>query len=343
MIEKGCIIEIREHTMILMTASCDFVEIPLVSDSLMPGMEIEFELMNSLAPPAAKQKTGISRKVTAWVAIAAMLMLAVIGTTVGFPTVSAQPAFVVNVDLNPSVILMLDEAGSVIKVQAVNADAERLNLKALRHKPMEEALAYLLLEAEEAGYLNPEQDHYMLISLLDMNPDQDEQAVEHLIKRAETAIQTKDDNSMRVQILALAASHQQVERAEDLQVHINDIVVQDAYGSLRTGMPEGYELLDDTESDSTEAMVRAMLREKEHPVFEVHPGAVPGGDKIRKDEGNNDGSPHPVFDTHPGQGNGSDKSSVPGDQKAQDNSIHNNPPKEHRVFEVHPGESNREQ
>jgi hypothetical protein len=340
MIEKGCIMEIREHTMILMTASCDFIEIPLVSDSLVPGMEIEFELMDSLAPPVAKRKTGISRKAAAWIAVAAMLMLAVIGTTVGFPTVSAEPAFVVNVDLNPSVILMLDEAGSVIKVKAVNADAERLNLKALRHKPMEEALAALLLEAEEAGYLNPEQDHYMVISLLNLNPDMDEQAVEQLIKRAETAMLTKDDNSLRVQILALAASQQQAERAENLQVNINEIVVQDAYGSLRTGMSEGNEVIEDTESDSTEAMVRAMLREKEHPVFEVHPGAVPGGDKIRKDKGTGDDRPHPVFDTHPGQANGS---MVPGDPRVEDDSIQNNPPKEHPVFEVHPGESTRGQ
>ena len=335
MIEKGCIIEIREHTMVLMTDSCDFVEIPLTSEYLVPGMEIEFEKADALASYAAKRKIGFGRKTAAWVTVAAMLMLAVIGSMTGFPTVSAEPAFVVNVDLNPSVVLVLDEAGSVIKVQAVNADAEKLNLRALRNKPMEEALATLLQEAEAAGYLNPEKDHYMVISLLNLNSDLDEQAVKHLIERAETANQTKDESgSVRVQILALEASHQQAERAEDLQVNINEIVVQDAYGSFRTGMPEGSELTEDAEADSTEAMVRVMLREKEHPVFEVHPGAVPGGDKIRKDEGTGDDRPHPVFDSHPGNGPGtSDFTSDKGIEDGQ-----NSPPKEHPVFKVNPGE-----
>jgi hypothetical protein len=340
MTEKGCIIELREHTMVLMTSSCDFIEIPLTRAHLVSGMEIEFEQTHSQKLlPLTRRKVGSGRKAVTWIAVAALLMLAFIGGIGGFPLASAEPAYIVNIDLNPSLVLMLDESGSVIKVQALNEDAEMLNLKALRGLPMQEALSLLLREAENAGYLNTERDHHMVVSLLDLNDEPNEQVTEFLLQSARsTALTSAVSESLRVEVLALPASPEQAEKALKKKVNINDIVIRDAYGSIGSEVKSEEEVTSgDEESGSMEDMVRAVLKEKNHPVFEVHPGAEPGGEKIRKEEELNERT-HPIFDVHPGQGNG------PGEKENRNNSENDSSriqPGEHPVYEVHPGRSGR--
>jgi len=67
--------------------------------------------------------------------------------------------------------------------------------------------------------------------------------------------------------------------------------------------------------ESMETMVRSILREKEHPVFEEHPGADPGNNKVKK----NDAPPNeerPVFREKPGKaGKGNDLEDGPDNQQ----------------------------
>jgi hypothetical protein len=325
--QKGSILEVRRHTVVVMTDSCEFIEISRQQQALFPGMEIEFVLPeNRTRMKTKKERFLIRRNIVALTAAAAMLLLAVIGSMFWMPSVSAQPAFLVSVDLNPSLTLTLDGAGRVIEAEALNDDARMMNLTTVRNMTLEEALEELLREADEAGFLAREREHYMVISLLNLDPGADDWIMNEMLDR--TMITLEQDISkepLQVYIVALAANGQQAKEAEALDIPLNQVVVRDA---LKRRRPEGAVIghadSDDSEPSPMIELVREMLDQKTHPVFVEHPGADPGGERERHTLENGQERIHPVFEVHPGDLTG-------GDKEADDS-------RQHPVFETHPGE-----
>ncbi|MDW7670597.1 MAG: anti-sigma factor domain-containing protein [Bacillota bacterium] len=355
---KGSIIEVRRHTVIIMTDSCEFIEIPRQQQALFPGMEIEFALPENITPIRTKKRDLLSlRKTIAFVAVAAILMLAVIGGAFWMPSVSAQPAFLVSVDLNPSLTLTLDGAGRVIEAEALNDDAKMMNLKTVKNMTLEEALKELLREADEAGFLPREREHYMVISLLNLDPMADDGIMNEMLDR--TMITLEQDTSkdpLQVYIVAMAANGQQAEEAETLDIPLNQVVVRDALQRRRPeGAESGRDNADDSEASPMVELVREMLDQKTHPVFVKHPGSDPDGEKERHVLENGQERIHPVFEVHPGDLSVDDKKSdedrehpvfetyprdVTDDMKsnpAGKNVLNQESEKNHPVFDEHPG------
>lgn len=313
---KGCVVEVRDETLVLMTASCDFVEIPKNTTGLaVPGMEIVYE--------TRPRGFAVHKK---WMAVAAMIMLLVMGSLLMMPATSAMPVYVASIDINPSLSMFIDEAGSVVEVQPMNPEAEKLSMRNLKGKTVEEAVSNLMDQLFEQGYFSDKREHYMVYSLTAIDTSVLEVDVANMMVRLDNSIEEqKMVREIHMEVLSYAAREEELEEAESKDVSLNHMLVSNQYQAMMT--EKVAETVEGQADKSMEAMVRTILKDREHPVFKEHPGADPGGNKVKKMdepteniENEDGGQPaeqqreHPVFREHPGnpdkgvnQENGADK------------------------------------
>ncbi len=99
-----------------------------------------------------------------FLAAAALLLLAVAFTLLW--QAAPRPRAYLALDINPSILLLLDEEGAVLNAEPLNAEAEaldsRLELKGL---PATAAIAMILKEARTQGYLSAEGENMIFLSL----------------------------------------------------------------------------------------------------------------------------------------------------------------------------------
>lgn len=79
---------------------------------------------------------------------------------------STVVAAIISVDINPSFELSLNSAGLVIKIDALNADAQSMDTSTLLHEPVEVAVDSIVAWATEAGFIDTSdlEDDYVVVS-----------------------------------------------------------------------------------------------------------------------------------------------------------------------------------
>jgi len=75
-------------------------------------------------------------------------------------------AAIISVDINPSFELSVNNAGLVIKIEALNADAQSMDTSALLHQPAEVAVESIVALATKAGFIDTTdlEDDYVVVS-----------------------------------------------------------------------------------------------------------------------------------------------------------------------------------
>ncbi len=302
---KGCVVEVRDKTLVLMTASCDFVEIPKNATGLvLPGMEIVYE--------TRPKGFAVHKK---WMAVAAMVMVLIMGSFLLMPPTSAMPVYMASIDINPSFNMFIDETGHVVEIQPMNTEAKNLKTRNLTGKAIEEAVASLMEQLFEQGYFADKTEHYMVFSLSAIDASIAEAKVGDMMLRLEnTILAEKQLREIELDVLSYTALEDEVEEAESREVSLNHLMVRNQYQEMVR--EQSSEAVDEQTDESMDSMVRSILREKEHPVFEEHPGADPGNNKVKKE------------DASPPDNSHDDREQPPEQQK------------EHPVFEEHPGDIN---
>jgi len=301
---KGCVIEVRDKTLVLMTASCDFVEIPKKGTGLVvPGMEVVYG--------TRPNRFAVHKR---WMAVAAMVMVLIMGSLFMMPPTNAMPVYLASIDINPSFNLFIDETGQVVEIQPMNPEAKKLKTRSLEGKTVEEAVSSLMGQLFDQGYFTDQMEHYMVFSFTAIDPSISEDKVGDMMLRLENSIlEEKQLREIELDVLSYAAIEDEVEEAESRELSLNHLLVKNQYQAM---MRERSPVIDDEQSDeSMETMVRTILREKEHPVFKEHPGADPGGNKVKKEDA-------------PAKGNENDDKGEPSEQQ-------------HQANEDHPGNSDR--
>lgn len=308
---KGCVVEVRGETLVLMTASCEFVEVPKSNRGLVvPGMEIEYE--------TRPHRLASHKK---WMAVAAMLMLLVLGSLLIMPPTSAMPVYMASIDINPSVNLFIDEMGHVVEIQPMNQEAKSLNTRNLQGKTVEEVVSSLMEQLFDQGYFDDQMEHYMVFSLTTFDTSVPEEQIAEMMLRLENTVQEqKQTREIQLAVLSFAAKEEEVGEAENEELSLNHLLVRNQYQDMMKEKP--LESMIEPSTQSMEAMVRTILKDREHPVFEEHPGADPGGNKVRNE------------DVTPPGAKGPGDSELPSERQPA-NSSERQP--EHPVFENHPG------
>ena len=308
---KGCVVEVRGETLVLMTASCDFVEVPKDSIGLVvPGMEIEYE--------TKPQRLTYYKK---WMAVAAVFMVFILGSLLIMPPTSAMPVYMASIDINPSMNMFIDETGHVVEIQPMNQEAKNLKTRGLQGKTVEEVVSSLMEQLVDQGYFAGHVEHYVVFSLSAIDASVPEEKVTEMMLRLQNTIQgEKQIRDIQLEVLSFAAREEELDEAESEELSLNHLLVRNQYQEMMKQRPP--ESTKEPSNQSMESMVRTILKEKEHPVFEEHPGTNPGGDKER-----NEGA------TPPGTKRPDDREQVSEQHPANPSEE----PAEHPVFENHPG------
>ena len=141
---RGIVMAEGPRGLVVLTPDGEFVEVPGRSGAI--GEEIGFE------PPL--RRTALHRRLLLTASAAAVLLLFAIGLARMPIFHGPQVAAYVAIDINPSVEIGVDKHRSVVELQALNEDGERvIEGIAYRKRPVGEVTADIILSAEAADYL----------------------------------------------------------------------------------------------------------------------------------------------------------------------------------------------
>lgn len=149
---KGLVLESNQHHVILLTDSGEYRRLRTRGRRYAIGAEVEI----SPLPLPAKLP----------VLAAAALVMLVMALTLLWQAWPAQPTAYLALDINPSLLLLLNRDAVVLGTEPLNAEAEtlvqRLKLKGL---PAAAAIDMILEEAQTLGYLSAARENMVFLSL----------------------------------------------------------------------------------------------------------------------------------------------------------------------------------
>ncbi|SHJ18810.1 anti-sigma factor domain-containing protein [Desulfofundulus thermosubterraneus] len=152
----GIVVEIKAKTCIILTPDAQFREIPLPTGGVRLGEEICY----------------IPRRRTIfWQSLmAAACLLILLGAGLLYHGWLTQAVAYVSMDINPSVEMALDRREYVCEAKGLNAAGEiLLSRAAVLGRPVEEAIATILIRAVQSNYLLPSQNNVVLTTITPKN------------------------------------------------------------------------------------------------------------------------------------------------------------------------------
>ena len=230
-----------------------------------------------------------------------------------------EAAYVLSMDLNPSIQVEVDEGFMVLSVEAKNEEGALLELEGYVGEPLKDLLYAYVDRAAEEGYLNVETKDLILGYASNLE-DRDSEELEEYIE--ETAIEVLERVS-EMEVFMMLGEKEQLEQARESSHSLGVF--------LALEMIQSYE--EEMEEEEREGLAVGRMMdhpvfgdrhpgnwredEREHPVFKIHPR--------NWEEGYRE---HPVFDTHPGDRDDEDENGENGE-------------KQHPVFDTHPRDRNK--
>ncbi|MFD1017634.1 anti-sigma factor domain-containing protein [Thalassobacillus hwangdonensis] len=183
--KKGIIMEHHRNYTIVMTAEGTFHKAVRQAEADV-GMEVRFEPLPEKNGFFSFFRMTNQRRQVKFVAMVAALMIAI------FPLYSwydsNQAYAYVNIDINPSIEMKVNEKMNVIELVPLNDEAEALleELQDWKREPVDEVTVTIIETSRQAGYLNEENSVLVGVSYSDEEHDQD------ISKKIETFVQKKE-------------------------------------------------------------------------------------------------------------------------------------------------------
>ena len=153
---KGLVLEKSGENIILLTREGEYLKVPEKGQSFLPGLEVEVEVE---VPP--KKKPFFLLPAAGMVA--ALLIFLVFSLV---QPAGAIPEAYLALDINPSILLSLDENARIIEGEGLNEGGERiLEILEIEGAGVFEALDLTLEAAHQGDYLSRERDNLIILSL----------------------------------------------------------------------------------------------------------------------------------------------------------------------------------
>lgn len=292
---KGTIMEINKNSMIIMTEDCGFQEIKK-RQSVMEGMEIDYFPHEVLT----KRKSTFTQK--SFLSVAAVLIIMLISsyfTSTGLKSI-LMPTAVLTIDINPSISLELNQQQEVIRVKALNEDAKSFPLNTIKKKDVREAVAQIILWAEEGGYIRPQEDNYILLTTVSLRDEvAQEEELERLAAELTTSIEAASTEDIKKIVLSINSNQETLKQAEKENVSVGKMEI------IRKTTENNNDLIniEEIKNKKVKDLVVA-FEDKQHPVFTIYPKNNMEGREDGDASENDALKPHPVFDENPGNGKG---------------------------------------
>lgn len=340
--------EIQEDKMVVMTTDCSFYAIKK-KDFLQEGMEIEFDSKDIIP---VKRKSSMQSFLVA----AAMLFL-VISSVFGsyYWKLFHKPVAIITVDINPSIQLEVNQKKEIVDVIALNQDAEKLALETLKRKPLQVALAELLQQLKDNGYIIHQEENYILVTTVILEEDKiDLLTMEELLKEAKENLEGKaSKEGAQIEVITTDASQDMLKKARKQQTSVGRLKICE---EIQEAIEEDIDIntMQHMKIKELIKIRKEIKKKKDHPVFDTHPSEKNDKEKIKKDkedpdfekhpdkkenevEENKVKKEHPVFDTHPSENNKNKGKSQKEDKSKEVDRYDDKDKKRHPVFEEDPG------
>lgn len=169
----GTIVELAQDGAIVMVSNCSFVLVKKKRGMFL-GQQIGFAVWEK-----KENHQNIVRKVAA---VASIVILGMMLFPVALHFIKMHPIdksyAVVDIDINPSLELLIDRNNLVIGINTINRDADILLMdNDLRRMPVDEAIAAVFEFAHDRGFVYEDKENLVLVSL-GLNPDADKKGDE---------------------------------------------------------------------------------------------------------------------------------------------------------------------
>ncbi len=311
---KGTVMEIRSHSMVIMTNECGFEEIKKRND-ITVGMEIDFNKQDIIRKNKSKFKIIAT--------IAAAIILCIVSSLFMMDQKNklSIPVAMLTIDINPSIALEINHKQEVLEVIPLNKDAEEFSFDSFKNQDVRRVIEEFVLMAGEKGYLQ-ETDNYILLTTVSLEKEMDKEdqlmdLAEELKKNVEETFENRDGKS--VVVLTLDSNYETLQKAKKEKISVGKMEI---YQRLQVKDEEDVSL----EKIKTQQIKELIRHEekKEHPVFEKHPS-------------NKEDKEHPVFEKHPGSKEGKQQPVVEDKSSKKEEKSNKKEEKQHPVFENHPG------
>lgn len=161
---KGTVVSVTEHYIVLLCLDGTFKNVPRKKVS-------DFPLLGEMYTYEEPRRTTDWFKYTS---VASVFIVAFISSLLFM--VDRAPAFVITIDINPSIELFTDKNQNVVNVNAQNSSAEQLLLgldSDLIKQPLNIAIQKIVKASMEAGYLDSNEG-YVVTSIVSLNKKHDQ-------------------------------------------------------------------------------------------------------------------------------------------------------------------------
>ncbi|WP_192929639.1 anti-sigma factor domain-containing protein [Alkaliphilus serpentinus] len=335
---RGCVMEIRQKTMVLMTEECSFVEVKKPFN-VIEGMEIEFTSKDIVSNSRKQYKSLVS------IAAAIVFILISSFSVINYWQTNLKPVILLTVDINPSIEVELNEKQAVVSITPLNEEARQILANSnFKRKPIEEVIEIIVERAEEAGYISKEEENLILITSVSLDEEEEgetvsRQLLENLKDSVEELGQSKGE---RITVVTAEANKEQCKKSKEDKTSVGRVFIKE--DTEKEDNPT-------EEKEWKKRHLKEVLKEvsKEHPVFKQNPGLInhpifrgrniDEEDEIEIDEGKKDKKDKK--DRNSSNSDNEDDDDVK-DEKAKGNKGNGNKDQKHPVFEEHPSNGNRD-
>lgn len=158
---RGVVIKIQGRWIWVATEDRQFMRFPLRRQGVKPGQEIW------VTPSWAVTLSLIHRRL---LLVASLLIILFFGATLA-RILYANPVAYLALDINPSLELAVNSSGKVAGTLPLNQDAQLLlEDLPLRGTDIYESLGMIIRESEKAGYISPEKENLVLLTVVFARP-----------------------------------------------------------------------------------------------------------------------------------------------------------------------------
>lgn len=224
---KGIVVKTKGRFMWVATEDRQFLRLPVPKDGVSQGQEVWVD-------PSEEISSAYHYKALA----ACIILLLLVGTVFAavFPGENAVAHLAL--DINPSMELAINRHNLIIEAVPLNEDAELL-LKdlPLKNKEVYEALKLLIHQAQTAGYLTPDKDNLILLTVVEEN----EGKLLDPLKIKETVLNDINELGLKGTVAVQKATEKEREQAKNEGLSVTSYLLKEKVASkakFKSGMPQ---------------------------------------------------------------------------------------------------------